>query len=42
MNDQKSEEETPGAARMWTGSDCLLGSVMEWVNDGDSVDDDIL
>lgn len=38
MIDQKSEEETPGAARIWTGWDCLLGSVIEWVSEGDSVD----
>lgn len=38
MADQKSEWETPGAATMWTGSDCLLGSVIQWVSGGDSVD----
>lgn len=38
MIDQNSEEETPGAAKIWTGSDCLLGSVIQWVNDDDSLD----
>lgn len=38
MSYQKSEGETPGAATTWTGSLCLLGSVMVWVKEVDSVD----